>query len=258
MIIRTTERDRYVIISKVPLEDNRLSWKARGLLAYLLSKPDNWTVMIAHLANEAPDGRASVMAGLQELEKAGYLRRTRRRSAGQFDGVDSEIYEEPQEPVTVVRFPDRGKTDCGKSNANEERTKRKNEKDSSGRDEIFEAIVEACGIQVKALTASARGPLNRATKELRQVDATPETIRQVAKAYKKKWPEALISPTALSKFYPTFLQSEAATEPHRGLRTKACPACNGTGWEEYSEAANSVVRCQLCGGKGVDELQAAQ
>ena len=72
MIIRTPNRNRYTIISKVPLEDGRLSWKARGLLSYLLSKPDNWTVVVAHLVKEAPDGRDSVRAGLRELEDAGY------------------------------------------------------------------------------------------------------------------------------------------------------------------------------------------
>lgn len=124
MIIRTARRDRYVVISKVPLEDTRLSWRARGLLSYLLSKPDNWTVMIAHLVNEAPDGRSSVMAALRELEANGYLWRTKRRVAGQFDGVDSEVYEEPQPDLTEVRFSDCGFSDCGftddgKSDANE-------------------------------------------------------------------------------------------------------------------------------------------
>ena len=96
MIIRTPNRNRYTIISKVPLEDGRLSWKARGLLSYLLSKPDNWTVVVAHLVKEAPDGRDSVRAGLRELEDAGYIRRTKKQGHdGQFDGVETEVFEEP-------------------------------------------------------------------------------------------------------------------------------------------------------------------
>jgi len=39
MIVRTPNRDRFTIIDKRALEDDRLSWRARGLLAYLLSKP---------------------------------------------------------------------------------------------------------------------------------------------------------------------------------------------------------------------------
>lgn len=117
MIIRTPKRDRYTIISKVPLEDVRLSWKARGLLSYLLSKPDNWTVVVSHLVKEAPDGRDSVFAGLKELEQAGYIRRDKTRgTVGRFDGVSTEVFEEP----TVSGLSVYGKAVSGKSDTNEE------------------------------------------------------------------------------------------------------------------------------------------
>ena len=117
MIIRTPGRERYVIISKIPLEDSRLSWKARGLLSYLLSKPDNWTVIVKYLISQAPDGRASVMAGLHELREAGYLLSSKKRTEdGNFDGTDWEIFEEP----TVSRLSDCGFSACGESAPNEE------------------------------------------------------------------------------------------------------------------------------------------
>lgn len=110
-----------MVISKIGLEDDRLSWKARGLLAYLLSKPDNWEVMIAHLVKQGPDGKASVRAGLLELRDAGYIRSTRSRSdLGQFDGWETQVFEEPD---TEVRKTDVGKPDVGKSDTNEDITR---------------------------------------------------------------------------------------------------------------------------------------
>lgn len=110
MIIRTPGRERFLILSKVPLEDTRLSWKARGLHAYLMSKPDSWSVLVAHLVNQGPDGKDSVMSGLRELEGAGYIRRTRRRNQpGKYDGIDYEVFEESTTGLSTCGKPSRGK-----------------------------------------------------------------------------------------------------------------------------------------------------
>jgi hypothetical protein len=74
-IFRTTKdkNNPYVMINKIGMEDTRLSWKARGILAYLLSKPDNWKVNLEHLKKQAPDGKTSLRSGIDELKKYGYL-----------------------------------------------------------------------------------------------------------------------------------------------------------------------------------------
>lgn len=44
-VIRVKKRpSNFVMMDKTFLEDDRLSYKAKGLLAYLLSKPDDWKV----------------------------------------------------------------------------------------------------------------------------------------------------------------------------------------------------------------------
>lgn len=95
MIVRAKRETNYTIMSNVGLNDERLSFKAKGMLAYLLSKPDNWRVSDRHLATIGPDGRAAVQAALKELETFGYLKRERIRSEdGTFSWV-STIYDEP-------------------------------------------------------------------------------------------------------------------------------------------------------------------
>lgn len=53
----------YCIISKNFLNDNGLSFKAKGLMAYLLSKPDNWVTTIGDLVKHAVDQEKSVRSG---------------------------------------------------------------------------------------------------------------------------------------------------------------------------------------------------
>lgn len=73
--LKRFDRDRipYVQIPNEMLADPSLSWKAKGLLCYLLSKPDNWQARNADLLAHATDGKDSMRAALLELEAAGYM-----------------------------------------------------------------------------------------------------------------------------------------------------------------------------------------
>lgn len=74
-IIRTV-KDRshpYTIINNTVFDDARLSWKAKGLMGYLLSKPDDWRVCVADLVARGDDGVKAVHSGLRELVAAGYV-----------------------------------------------------------------------------------------------------------------------------------------------------------------------------------------
>lgn len=96
MIIRAQRRTNFTMISNVGLEDPRMSFKAKGLLAYLLSKPDHWRISDRHLATASKDGRDAVQAGLKELERFGYLvRRKEHGSDGRWVHF-SMIFDEPQ------------------------------------------------------------------------------------------------------------------------------------------------------------------
>ena len=75
-----------MVMKKVGLEEKKMSFKAKGLLAYLLSKPDNWTANISHLSKVGPDGNTAIETGLKELEDNYYLHRIKERNKkGQFE-----------------------------------------------------------------------------------------------------------------------------------------------------------------------------
>ncbi len=84
--------DDLMITHRRAAQDGKLSFKARGILWYLLSKPADWVVRVQDLINESPGGKELVQSGLRELETLGYLRRVRLQDKqGQFRGWGSEV-----------------------------------------------------------------------------------------------------------------------------------------------------------------------
>lgn len=72
-IIITTTGDQF---NPKVLHDIYLSWKARGLLSFLLTFPKDTDFTITELTNLTVEGRDSVKAGIRELIQAGYIRKT--------------------------------------------------------------------------------------------------------------------------------------------------------------------------------------
>ncbi len=96
-IFRVEHKKDYTVINNYICKDKRLSWKAKGIWLYAFSRKDNWTFNLVDLINQSTDGKDSVSAGLKELEKCGYLERSRKRdSQGRLvSGADWVFYEVP-------------------------------------------------------------------------------------------------------------------------------------------------------------------
>ena len=75
-IIRVKKKKNdYFMALNAPFNDENLSFGARGVLAYLLSKPDDWQVFNEDLYSQSPASRTAVDRMLKELKDNGYLRR---------------------------------------------------------------------------------------------------------------------------------------------------------------------------------------
>ena len=102
-VIRVKKRpSNFVMMDKTFLEDDRLSFKAKGILAYLLSKPDDWKVIVGNLVNSSKDGKASVYAGLKELKECGYYEKIpiRNEQGTRIIRWESTVYEIPVSLLT--------------------------------------------------------------------------------------------------------------------------------------------------------------
>ena len=95
MIYRADHKSDYVRIAWSTLRDERLSIEARGLLAFMLSLPDNWEFSISGIASMSGLKEASVMRLIKELKSAGYISQQRVHDGKRLTGCRWTIYEMP-------------------------------------------------------------------------------------------------------------------------------------------------------------------
>ena len=118
-IIRTIKTENpFAQIDKRLINDTSISWKTKGILIYLLSKPNNWTAQVKDIIKHATDGRDAVRSAINEAVKAGYIRRVQyKNSKGQYAGIEYQVFEQPIESNndTVIVVNEDGLTEDGKS-----------------------------------------------------------------------------------------------------------------------------------------------
>ena len=100
MEVKVKKNVPFSIIPNTILEDQRLSWKSKGLLCYLISRPDGWKVLIQDLIKRSTDGRDAVKTALAELRVAGYAEIIKERNEkGQVQGSFYQISDTPIIPT---------------------------------------------------------------------------------------------------------------------------------------------------------------
>ncbi|WP_157376166.1 hypothetical protein [Burkholderia ubonensis] len=87
------------MLDNVLANDQRISWSAKGMLVFLLAKPDNWRVSVEALVNftkpsARPTGRDGVYSIINELIDAGYMAKQKHANGS----LDYMVYDEPQTP----------------------------------------------------------------------------------------------------------------------------------------------------------------
>ena len=107
-VMRVHKTANFTVMSNYHFKEKKMSLKAKGLLSLMLSLPEDWDYSVAGLTKLSKDGKDGVMTALGELEKFGYLTRTRLvNDKGQFDGIEYNIFEQSQEkPVAEKPISD--------------------------------------------------------------------------------------------------------------------------------------------------------
>lgn len=134
--IKKDKDNPYVMVNKRVVLDPRLSYRAKGVLIYLLSRPDDWIVYEREIATHSIDGPWSVKMAIRELIAAGYITRekARHQDTGQYRGYQYTVLESPlrQPQTTEMR-----NTNVGESlPTNKDSTN--SEPDQNGLDVLFE------------------------------------------------------------------------------------------------------------------------
>ncbi len=115
-IRRTKRTDNFTVVRNEYLQDVNLSWKAKGLITYIMSLPPDWQLNLSDLKKRSKDGRDATAAGLRELITNGYCQRCKLRGdGGTFVGCDYEVSDikefEPEQPGTENPFLDAPQTE---------------------------------------------------------------------------------------------------------------------------------------------------
>jgi hypothetical protein len=130
---------KFVQISNAALQDRRLSLKARGILAFVLSLPPDQHLTAAWVESQVREGRESVRAAFRELAECGYYRCSKKQDEnGRWiweqvisdapaadearTGEDSSVGD-----MSICGFPSDGEAPDGKPSDKELNTNPKNE-----------------------------------------------------------------------------------------------------------------------------------
>ncbi len=215
MIFRITRRESpFVQVDRGIVENPKLSWKAKGLMAYLLSRPDDWRIMMADLEKRSTDGSTAIRSALIELRDAGYAQLDRARCEdGTLEGTFWNIYETPrplngdESKVTEIEVSRKTvKPNYGQSNTTNK--DRKNNKDIGARPRnlLFDAL---CAVDMSDPVEASKASGGRVGKALSQIkrmtpEATPEEIVRRATNYRASWPNVALTATALAAHWAKF------------------------------------------------------
>ncbi len=221
--IRVNKTKDYTVMSNHHFKEKGMSLKAKGLLSLMLSLPDNWDYSIAGLATLSKDGKDSVMGALNELEKFGYLIRTKCVDAkGRFAGYDYDIYEKPhtEKPKEDAPYAEKPNTEKPPQlNTNELSTKKSITNQSIIKD-IIDYLNEKAETQYRATTPKTIELISARLKEGFTIDDFILVIDKKVAEWKGTDFEQYIRPATLfgTKFEGYLnAKPKAAAKPTSGI-----------------------------------------
>jgi hypothetical protein len=165
-IVRCGRReDTFARVDRALLDDERLSWKAKGILAYLMGKPDGWKMRVSDLENHGPDGEHAIRSGLNELRRCGYAELIAIREKGRVKEWIWKVSDYPIYPDCGFPHLDKPHLEKGHYSKNEvrkndssknERTKETKDCSSSGDNDFEHPSTPAASGKKRMLRAAPR------------------------------------------------------------------------------------------------------
>lgn len=105
-IRRKTHTGNFTVLGNAVIQDPRLSWKAVGVLTFLLHLRPDFELSLEWLARQKKCGRDGTRSALKELEQTGYLSITRVHGPrGHFGKTIWEVSEEPIYAAPDSEYP---------------------------------------------------------------------------------------------------------------------------------------------------------
>lgn len=184
--IKRDRSNHITILDQELVRDSRLSWKARGIFAYLWSQSESWDFNEIEVTKHSTDGRDALRSGLKELEDAGYLDRKRERDRKGKVGSSKWILHE--KPMLENRTQDNPMQDNGtqrshqyKITSKEDHIKRSNSQaqpddTSQIRKEVVDYLNQKLGTKYKPNASKNKTVINARLNEGYKLDDFKQVI----------------------------------------------------------------------------------
>ena len=103
-IFRVEKDKNYSVIHNPIFLDKRISWGAKGVLGYALTKPDDWDLYISEVTKNGSDKIDKVTKYFKELRLSGYIEYVITRERGKITKTEYLVYEKPvhTNPINMI------------------------------------------------------------------------------------------------------------------------------------------------------------
>lgn len=127
-VYRNKKQENFTVLDNSIMQNNKLSWKAKGILTYLLSLPTDWDIHLKEIKEHATDGITSLRSGIKELREKEYIKYMKYKDdEGKFNHV-YEVYEYPKLEKPDVENPSMDKPNMEKADINKEHIEQKTDR----------------------------------------------------------------------------------------------------------------------------------
>lgn len=144
-VFRVEKNNNYTVMANYHLRDKKLSFKAKGLLSYMLSLPEDWDYSLNGLASVSKEGIKAIKNIIGELKEQGYLKINKiRKENGQYQ-YEYLIREIPEgiEPEYQKGYAVKGESVKDiQINTNKQNTKEQIDKDDKTKKSSFFDVEE--------------------------------------------------------------------------------------------------------------------
>lgn len=73
--VKVKKTKNYTVINNEILKRNDISWKAKGIMCYILSLPEDWVINLNEVMEHSTEGKSAFRSGWKELSELGYVER---------------------------------------------------------------------------------------------------------------------------------------------------------------------------------------